>query len=413
MRLFWQRVIYCVMMFLNIVIILAFLSYLIGLIWIDISRYEITASKIPKSFDGYTILQLSDLHSRNFGENPKSLLDKINKENPDIIVLTGDMINTKDTNFSTFYNLAEKHQADIAVCSSRKVDDEGNITETRNPNSPLNLAKIPLERAFSYKDFPDDIFSLTSAMPWNKLFKNKMLKNNQLTFPELTGPDDLCFVYMALVCAEKIVAIDDEFINYRHYRPGSAFTYRANSTINIIRVALHLKKFLEQKNLYTLLEKAYLKSLFSSIRWEINLCNDEQYKNFLTQLKTEFPDDWKLFSMALRMDFLTLDYLHKFIGNNKVYLWGASNFLKNLLEKEKEANPNILGIIDKNEASWGKDFENYKIYSPEILKQKPADVLVTIYNNYETVYKIIKDELKNSFPNIKVLDNIFESGNND
>ena len=108
MRLFWQRVIYCVMMFLNIVIILAFLSYLIGLIWIDISKYEITSSKIPKSFDGYTILQLSDLHSRNFGENLKSLLDKINKENPDIIVLTGDMINTKDTDFSTFYNLAEK-----------------------------------------------------------------------------------------------------------------------------------------------------------------------------------------------------------------------------------------------------------------------------------------------------------------
>ena len=40
MRLFWQRVIYCVMMFLNIVCILAFLSYIIGLIWIDISRYE-------------------------------------------------------------------------------------------------------------------------------------------------------------------------------------------------------------------------------------------------------------------------------------------------------------------------------------------------------------------------------------
>ena len=44
------------------------------------------------------------------------------------------------------YNLAEKYQANISVCSSRKVDDNGNITETKNPNSPLNLAKVPLEK---------------------------------------------------------------------------------------------------------------------------------------------------------------------------------------------------------------------------------------------------------------------------
>ena len=47
------------------------------------------------------------------------------------------------------YNLAEKHQADITVCSSRKVDDEGNITETRNPNSPLNLNLIPFNKIFA------------------------------------------------------------------------------------------------------------------------------------------------------------------------------------------------------------------------------------------------------------------------
>ena len=46
------------------------------------------------------------------------------------------------------FNLAEKHQEDIAVCSSRKVDDDGNITESRNPNSPLNLNLIPFNRIF-------------------------------------------------------------------------------------------------------------------------------------------------------------------------------------------------------------------------------------------------------------------------
>ena len=107
------------------------------------------------------------------------------------------------------YNLAEKHQAEIAVCSSKKVDDEGNITETKNPNSPLNLNLIPFNKVFNYKDFPNDIFNLTGTAPWNKLYLREMLIKNNLTFPKLTGPDDLCFVHMAIICAKKIVAISN------------------------------------------------------------------------------------------------------------------------------------------------------------------------------------------------------------
>ncbi len=308
----------------------------------------------------------------------------------------------------TLYNLAEENGLDIAVCSSKKVDDEGNITETKNPNSPLNLAKLKLNKVYSYKDYPDDVFSLINSAPWNKLYLRKMLTENKLLFPKLTGPDDLCFVYMATVCAKRIMAIDEAFINYRYNRPGSAYTYRANSAINIIRVALHLKEFLEKKGIFSFLEKAYFQAMNFSVRWETNLCNDEQYENFLNQLKTEFPNDWRLFANALRKDFITLDYFYNFIGEQKVYLWGASNFIKKVLEKEIKPNSNILGIIDRNEASWGKDFCGYKIYSPEILKEKPANVLVTIYNNHESAYKAIKNELSQTYPQIKVLKNIFE-----
>ena len=313
------------------------------------------------------------------------------------------------TMLETLYNLAEKNNADISVCSSRKVDDEGNITETRNPNSPLNLNLIPVNKIFNYKDFPNDIFNLTGTAPWNKLYSRKMIVENNLTYPKITGPDDLCFVHMAIVCANRIVATDEELINYRYNRPGSAQTYRANSAINIIHVALYLKEFLEKKDIYNFLEKAYWQAMNFSIRWEINLCNDEQYETFLLQVKTEFPNNWKIFSNTIKKNFITLDYLYNFIDNKKVYLWGASNFIKNVLEKEKKANPNIIGIIDKNEASWGKDFGNYKIYPPEILRKNPASILVTIYNNHETTHKIIKNELNKNYPEITVLENIFES----
>ena len=306
----------------------------------------------------------------------------------------------------TMYNLAEKHDAEIAVCSSRKVDDEGNVTESRNPNSPLNLSKIVLNKPFSNKDFPDDIFSLTGTAPWNKLYLREMLLKNNLKFPKLIGPDDLCFVHMAIASAERVVAIDSEFINYRYNRPGSVQTYRANHTIDIVRAFLFIKEFLQIKGLYNILQKAYYKALSFSVRWEISLCNDEQYKTFIEDLKNLFPYDWQDFASVLRKDYIDFNYINEFIGNKKVYLWGASNYIKRILEQETERSPKILGIIDKNEASWGKDFCGYKIFSPEVLKTHPADVLVTVYNSSDAYFEI-KKEVEEIYVQVNVLENIF------
>jgi len=49
----------------------------------------------PTSFKGFKILQLSDLHNKSFGNNNNRLVKKIIGENPDIIVMTGDMVNAK------------------------------------------------------------------------------------------------------------------------------------------------------------------------------------------------------------------------------------------------------------------------------------------------------------------------------
>ena len=57
-----------------------------------ITRYQIKDSLIPKAFDGFHIVQLSDLHNASFGEKNKRLIQKIASLHPDIILITGDMI---------------------------------------------------------------------------------------------------------------------------------------------------------------------------------------------------------------------------------------------------------------------------------------------------------------------------------
>lgn len=66
------------------------------------SRFRLTASeyilsfdRLPESFRGFRIVQLSDLHMMQFGEDNSRLLSLVSEQKPDIIVLTGDFINRR------------------------------------------------------------------------------------------------------------------------------------------------------------------------------------------------------------------------------------------------------------------------------------------------------------------------------
>lgn len=60
--------------------------------------YTVSSEDLPKSFDGFTVVQVSDLHNDLFGENNCELIAAIKAASPDIIVLTGDIMDSYDTN---------------------------------------------------------------------------------------------------------------------------------------------------------------------------------------------------------------------------------------------------------------------------------------------------------------------------
>lgn len=71
-----------------------------------VRRYRIANDKIPKAFDDYTIVQLSDLHSRWFGKDQCELIQKVSELKPDIILITGDWIDRDFTDDDRRCNLA-------------------------------------------------------------------------------------------------------------------------------------------------------------------------------------------------------------------------------------------------------------------------------------------------------------------
>ena len=63
------------------------------------TEYEYSSFEVPAELDGYTIVQISDLHNQTFGLDESYLLDKIKEADPDIIVVTGDAVDITHTNY--------------------------------------------------------------------------------------------------------------------------------------------------------------------------------------------------------------------------------------------------------------------------------------------------------------------------
>ena len=56
------------------------------------AEYIIENDKIPKEFDDFSIVQISDLHNAEFGKDNYKLLKMVDDLKPDIVVMTGDLV---------------------------------------------------------------------------------------------------------------------------------------------------------------------------------------------------------------------------------------------------------------------------------------------------------------------------------
>ena len=94
-----------ILIFLLTTIIVLFIFFTWQNNSITINKISFKNDAIPDSFNGYKILQISDLHNKEFGTNQDKILAQIEKINPDIIVVTGDLIDSNHTNIDVAMDL--------------------------------------------------------------------------------------------------------------------------------------------------------------------------------------------------------------------------------------------------------------------------------------------------------------------
>ena len=76
---------------------------------ISLSSTEISSEKIPQNFDGYEIVQISDLHNVKSSQLTGDLISRIKENSPDIAVITGDTIDSRHTDTEAALDLSLIH----------------------------------------------------------------------------------------------------------------------------------------------------------------------------------------------------------------------------------------------------------------------------------------------------------------
>lgn len=142
--------------------IVAFLLLFSSWIWwgntaLELNEYEMISNRIPEDFSGFRIAQISDLHNAQFGEGNERLLSLLAQTDPDIIVITGDLIDSRHTDIEIALEFCES-AIEIAPVYYVTGNHEARVTEyedlknglEENGIMILENEKVQLERDEEY-----------------------------------------------------------------------------------------------------------------------------------------------------------------------------------------------------------------------------------------------------------------------
>ncbi|KJS87678.1 MAG: metallophosphoesterase [Peptococcaceae bacterium BICA1-8] len=90
---------------------LTFISYVFFEVKsIAVKKYVVPVRNLPSSFNGFTILHLTDLHSKEYGSNQKRLINLINRYEFDMVAITGDLVDKDNPNINPAISLIKGMQ---------------------------------------------------------------------------------------------------------------------------------------------------------------------------------------------------------------------------------------------------------------------------------------------------------------
>ena len=108
---------------------------------LELNTYTVSSSKLPQSFDGYRIAHVSDLHNAEMGKDNETLLTMLRDADPDIIAITGDLIDSRNTDIEVALQFV-REAVKIAPCYYVTGNHEARVSEYGELKAGMEAAGV-------------------------------------------------------------------------------------------------------------------------------------------------------------------------------------------------------------------------------------------------------------------------------
>lgn len=113
---------------------------------VNVIHVDVISRRLPKSFEGFKIVQISDLHVGTWGEDTRfisRLVDSVNAQKPDVIFFTGDVVNRETNELEPFLPILSRLHAPYGVYSVLGNHDYGDYVDWPSQHEKeVNLALL-------------------------------------------------------------------------------------------------------------------------------------------------------------------------------------------------------------------------------------------------------------------------------
>lgn len=321
------------------------------------------------------------------------------------------------------YDAMEKNDVDIVIYEGVHVSSE-HIYEKKKVRHNERFIEKYCMIPFSVRECEPIEFLNWGDSPWNKLYKRSFIISNNLEFQDIPNSNDVYFVEMALLLAEKVIALADSrvMVYARDHDEPTRISYDRDPMCTYQAMEKIGKELINRKMFSEVFQHYYCR-LFYGLRYSIrNTKKCETARNFYTFLQKEgirnFASlshdcyskvDGYIYSLLEKFkkeDFSTgwynnesllAFYLHasaqKVISLFQSYeknhvavaIWGIGVNGKSLLNFLVNNNLRIAEVIDKDENKYGTVISGYKVRKPGEVLDEIQTVIVCSFDIYKAV----------------------------
>ena len=127
------------------VVVIVLVALVIWIAWgntaLELNTYTISSSKLPQSFDRYRIAHVSDLHNAEMGKENGKLLTMLRDADPDMIAITGDLIDSRNTDIEVALQFV-REAVKIAPCYYVTGNHEARVNEYGELKAGMEAAGV-------------------------------------------------------------------------------------------------------------------------------------------------------------------------------------------------------------------------------------------------------------------------------